>query len=387
MKNRLSIVAAAFLVLLLGCQPSEKGRVIEEVPTGYVGDARLNPYLAAERYLNKVGFDARASRTWDGFGPEVGVVVIPASYLTSRGLGMRIAEWIAEGGIVIMTINGGEPEINDFTYNSFWELPEEGDYPGMDYLLAETHVTLSSEDWGSVPEKELAENGHLERPWHIAQLTPYEDGQYEIEQEGSVAIESSQGSDWEGLPNLGSRAVLAGHGSGQLLVMAHARPFRNPYLDRKDHARFLETIARWGSRGETVFIYGSSNSFFTLLWQRGWMIVIAGLFLLIAWFWLRIPRFGPIMNDSFQEDRSYGQELTASARFLWRGGYLPGLIIPLRARLSADHDGDTEAHINRLSERSGLSRDEVVEALNVLPAKDPGTVLRIVKNLQTLLKS
>ena len=116
------------------------------------------------------------------------------------------------------------------------------------------------------------------------------------------------------------------------------------------------------------------------------MVVIAGLILLFCWLWMRIPRFGPILQDSFKRPRPYGEELKASARFLWRRGQIEYLLRPLRAKLEMDNQGAPETLYDRLAEDSELKRDEVAEALTVNPPKDPGHILKMVQKLQTLLK-
>ena len=45
------------LVLFSGCGQKEERRKVDEIPMGYVGKARINPYLAAEKYLDQQGWD------------------------------------------------------------------------------------------------------------------------------------------------------------------------------------------------------------------------------------------------------------------------------------------------------------------------------------------
>ena len=116
------------------------------------------------------------------------------------------------------------------------------------------------------------------------------------------------------------------------------------------------------------------------------MVVIAGLVLLFAWLWMRMPRFGPILRDNSIKRQPYGKSLITSARFLWRTGELEHLLRPLRAQLEKKNHGDPESFYDRLAEESGLTRDEVVEALNINPPKDPGHILKLAQKIQTLFK-
>jgi hypothetical protein len=116
------------------------------------------------------------------------------------------------------------------------------------------------------------------------------------------------------------------------------------------------------------------------------MIVIAGLILLVAWLWMRIPRFGPILRDNSVKRQPYGESLITSARFLWRTGELEHLMRPLRAQLKRENQGDPASFYDRLAEESGLPRDDVVEAFTIDSAKDPGHILKMARKLQTLFK-
>lgn len=377
-----------FLFLLslvfVACDSGEK----EEIPIGYRGKARVNPYLAAERYLVGEGWPAKSSRIWSEFGEETGTIFMPGTSLGSKGLAMRALHWVENGGLLILTIEGGEPERNDFVgHQSGRGIPDKGDYPGLDYLLGEVGVEIVAQDWESIPSDELPEHGKLSRPWHIA-VVPFEDADsMELEFEGSVALRADQyGTDWEENVALPSRVIATGYGDGNVLVLAHARPLRSAYLDRADHGIFLDMIADWNARGDIVFLYGSTTSFFGLVWQRAWMAVVAGLILLAVWLWMRIPRLGPVLEDDFSTKRPYGDSLVASARFLWRGGHIAHLVRPLRDRLEHAHQGDPATLYQRLANESGLSRDEVAQALTLEPTKDPGTLMKLVQKLQALLK-
>ena len=380
-----SLFAFLMVFILSGCE-SDKDEV-EEVPTGYRGNARVNPYLAAERYLDEGGWDVRSSRIWDDFGYQTGVILMPGSFLASKAEGMRALEWVSKGGVLVLMVEGGEPERNDFTTTKSGSgVPSEGAFPGLDYVLSESGVEVVYEDWEGVFIESAEARGHLRRPWHVAEVEPDGGGKLELEFEGKVGLSVRNGSDWEENREFSSRMVSTSYEMGRILVMAHARPLRSPYLDRVDHGRLLEMIADWNAGGEIVFLYGSSLSFSGLIWQRAWMVVVAGIILLLVWLWMRIPRLGPIVEDQHQIRRPYGESLTTAARFLWRGGHAEHLIRPLRARMESRHQGDPATLYQRLADQSGLTRDEVAEALTHTPAKDSGTLIKLVQKLQTLLK-
>jgi hypothetical protein len=374
------------VLFLAGCQDPDRGEKVKDVPTGYTGKARVNPYLAAELYLTKKGWSAKSSRTWTNYDYETSIIFMPVSFLQTKGMGIRALDWVSNGGTLILTVEGGEPARNDFTASSSGDgVPYGGQFTGMDYVFEELGVEVETVDWSDFSDAEKEEDGHLNRSWHVTRLEEHRGGLH-FEQEGQVALSIANGWNWDLEVGGFSRMVGIGYGNGEVMVLAHARPLRSPYLARSDHAAFLEKIADDYGNGNIVFLYGSGNSFFGLLWKEGRMVVIAGLLLLVAWLWMRIPRFGPVLHDAFKKPKPYGEELKASARFLWHRGQIEHLLRPLRARLEKENQGDPETLYDRLAEESDLKRDEVAEALTTDPPKDPGHILKMVQKLQALLK-
>ncbi|MGJ8694986.1 MAG: DUF4350 domain-containing protein [Verrucomicrobiaceae bacterium] len=372
---------AVLVCFLSGCD-NDKGEWEErEIPTGYKGPARVNPYLAAERFLNESGKSARSSRVWSDFDHDTSTIIMPGSFLSTKGVAMRALDWVEGGGMLVLTLEGGEAELNEFTGRSYGV---EEEYPGLDYLLEEVGVERGVHEFEEVGGDG---EGHLARPWHIAEIgvvSGEEEYDFEIEFQGPVSLSAEHGEEWD--LDGSSRMVTTGYGNGMLMVLSHARPFRNAYIGRKDHAAFLEQVAEWYGDGEVVFLYGSGTSFFELIWQHAWQVVLSGMILLGAWLWMRVPRFGPVAKDDFTIRQPYGMGLKAAAVFLWRRNALEHLVRPMREELERDHQGPPEALYLSLAEESGLRQEDVFEALNSKNFKDPGAITRVVRNLQLLRK-
>ncbi|MDB4508194.1 hypothetical protein N9051_01280 [Akkermansiaceae bacterium] len=357
----------------------------EEIPTGYIGEARLNPYLAATRFLNDGGWSARSERVWSDFGYETSTIVVPASFLTTKGIGMRALEWVEEGGLLVITMEGGEAEINDFQGSSFWSyLGDDIEKIGLDYLLQEVGVEVTTAAY----DKHSSEDGsgHMAEDWNVAEISLTQNGtdhDLKVEFQGEVGMKKEFGDIWEDEKEA-SRMMTAPHGVGTVMILSHARPFRNAYVDHADHALFLEVLADWNNDGDFIFLYGSGTSFFELLWQHAWQAVVAGLLLLFCWLWKRIPRFGPVKEDDFTHRRSYGDGLKAAATFLWRRNTISHYLNPIRAELQGDSTPDEVRE--KLSRESGLSAEEVTQALYSEPTKDPNSITKMVRQLQLLLK-
>ena len=95
----------------------------------------MNPYLAAERYLEAKGFSAESSRTWSNYGIETSVIFMPASFLQTKGMALRALDWVGNGGTLVLTMQGGEPGRNDFADSYSGMVSEKGDFTGLDEIL------------------------------------------------------------------------------------------------------------------------------------------------------------------------------------------------------------------------------------------------------------
>lgn len=378
----------ALVLLMTGCQ--DEGKVIREEITGYRGEARLNPYLAAEKYLDAQGFEAKSSRVWPENKDGLNMIVVPLSFIKTKGIAMRILEWVEEGGTLVVTMSGGEAGRNDFTSgesdgDGLFSI-EEDEAAGETFFLEQLRVTTALTDWSDLcVVDEIEEDGHLSRPWHLTRLE--EDyGDYQLEFEGEIGLQTGFGRPWELERNGNARIVEAFHGAGSVVMLGHARPFRNPYLARADHAEFLEMLVEYGGSDSVVFLYGAGDSFFAMLWSRGWRFVVAGLVLLLVWLWMRIPRFGPVLADLEVTQKPYGESLLASARYLWRSGQMKALVLPLQQRIDREGQGSISTRAERLAEECDLDAEEVASSLQPIISKDPNTLLKTVQRLQTLLK-
>lgn len=375
-------------LLLVACGGKNKEHEEEIIPTGYVGQARVNPYLAAERFLKADGWNISSERVWGDFGYETSTIILPASFLTSKGVAMRALEWVEEGGLLVVLMKGGESEINDFTRSSWSFSQEVTKKVGLTYFMEELEVMKV--EIGFQKKSSGEAYGKLSTDWNVATIS-YSEGdeyyEYEVEFEDRVALSSDLGSAWEFEKEQGARMLTTDHGDGTVMFLAHARPFRNAYVDRADHPEFLQVVAGWNTYrgdGKIVFLYGSSTSFFDLLWQQAWPAIIAGAILLLVWLWMRIPRFGPVKEDDFTYRRPYGDGLKAAASFIWRKKALEYYLKPLRSSLQGNlNPGEVVA---KLARESDLSAEEIQQALYSKTFKEPGAITRMVKHLQLLLK-
>ncbi len=134
---------------------------------------------------------------------------------------------------------------------------------------------------------------------------------------------------------------------------------------------------------------GVKVSFFAMLWEHGWMAIIAAGALLAAWLWKYLPRFGPLQAAKDTGTRDFAEHLSLTGAFLWRHRQRAQLIGPLRET------------VTRGAVRRGLLRNDPefpeklaafaqMDALRVRAALlsenigDPRTFLRAIQDLRQL---
>ncbi|MEP4079404.1 DUF4350 domain-containing protein [Haloferula sp.] len=356
-------------LLLASCSYKEETREI-----GHKGKARINPFLAAERFLAEYDFEIESKSGWPDLEDEVSLVIIPASAISARGYTDDLDQWANyQGGHVVVLLSYGESYLSDWGISDFSGLDEADDLadPFTEWMgeLGVEFEFDAGEDNDPLTVEKLDFLGEEFEVFMEAKVCPLD-----VDDE-AVMIRSVE------------------HGEGRVTVIADARPFRNRWIGDYDHAALLlalEDAAPY--EGTTAFVRNVSLSFFGLLWGRAWPAVIALILLVIFWLWKSLPRFGPLdSQESTAQARAYDHHLEALGDFHWRLDHAEGLLRPLRdalierAQRLALTSGHREGDVFQLiAERSGISRERAERAMTFEKSKDAGTFTRLVADLQTI---
>ena len=364
---------ALLLVLifsLVGCSYIETTREV-----GHKGRARVNPYLAAERFLEDFGYTVRNDPGWPELDDPLGMVVLPASVLTADGYIEALESWVEWGGHAVITLEHGEGYINDWSRGgSFgsWYAEEEPD--AFDAWMARLGYTVEGgeqEDSFKSPK--------------AGEFVRLRGRRYEVWMESGVRIKPGDGK--------GRLLISRNLGDGRLTIVSDARPFRNRYIGDYDHAELLKTLMELSEYGtEVVFVRNASLSFWSLLWSRAWPALIALILLVAFWLWKNLPRFGPLdAHEDSRALRAYDHHLEALGDFHWRLDRGQGLLRPLResilertqalAMASGRRDADM---FGLMAERSGISRERAERAMTFERARDSASFTRLVADLQSI---
>jgi hypothetical protein len=357
--RRLLVMASAAL-LLNSCDYKEVEREV-----GYKGRARVNPWLAAERFSERMGWETRSVISWTAPTWEESAWVLPASVISNESFGRRTEQWVTEGGHLILLVNHAEGQTSDWTVFHMKPTLE----PAVFNLLERGGITLK--DDGNMQADKIKFQG---RTFKV-----------DAEAESSVARN-------DGKPGV---FVSVRHGEGRMTVLTDGRLFRNRWIGDNDNAALLDALLRAdGGSGVVGFMRGSGMSLWTMLRQHLWTVMIGLAVLTVLWLWKNLSRFGPIESAAAPTVlRGYEHHLEALGDFQWRFDHATSLLAPLREqiveigqRTSLRAGRRDDDFFQYLADRADLPRERVFRALAEAAPADPAVLTRTTADLQQMLK-
>lgn len=359
MKAALTIFAMA--IPLGSCDYTEEQREI-----GYKGQARLNPWLAAERFAGAVSDEEIHSHpSWTVPDPADTVWFLPAAVLGNESFTKQAERWVLKGGHLV--------------------------------LLGE-YADVQSNDWSLIPEP-LREEAALQEMLGRCDLKLLEN---EVSKADKIVLE---GKSFEVAAASSSSVVLGGgqpsifastpHGAGQVSVLMDARLFRNRWIGQKEHAAFLGQLMKMGDNaGGISFTRGSGLSLWGMMVKHLWAVMLALGILIGLWLWKNFARFGPVESTAEAPVlRGYDHHLEALGNFQWRLDRGAALLAPLRAqiiergrRLGSRVGRRDDDFFQFMAERAGISRERAFRALGEPAPADALILTRTVADLQLMLQ-
>lgn len=347
--------AAVALAALLGWSlHREYAWVREDTWAGYQGEARRNPFLAAQRLLERTGHPARSlDRLPDPLPPVTDVLI-----LARRGdpgnarEAARIARWVRAGGLLVAA-----------------GAPPEGYGRVRDALFQQFGAAVAG----------IAPDPTLSRPITL-------DGRTLTVDLG----ERSRISD-PGTP-AGAALLERPLGAGAAILCADLDGLANNRITRYDHADLLCAVAaRRPGAAVWLVIRGDAPGLWAWLARHAGPALASLAVLALAAAWTVAPRFGPLLPAPGPARRSFLEHLDATGRYQWRAGQGRALLDASRAafrqRLVRARPAwaalDPDPLARRLAEHTGLPRERIDLALHH-PARHPAEFLDAIRTLRTL---
>jgi hypothetical protein len=265
----------------------------EQVPgtesVGASGEARLRPFLAAERFATRMGMPAKELRLL----PELnelgagGVLLLPARrQALAPEQRSQVLAWVTRGGHAI--VEAERPPLAD---------------PLLDGLNIKR---LEDKDLPSVVAAELPGGT---RPLNVSF-------------NANIRLDAGRRKTLARVPQTGPlRLVSFQYGKGVLTVATRLDFARNDRIGEQDHAELLWELAKLTPATwlEVVSLM-ERLSLWRFLREHALPALLAGSLLLALWLWRIAPRFGPVPPDAPPARRRLLDHLRASGRYLWTEG-------------------------------------------------------------------
>lgn len=330
-RGRWATAGVALLVGLLAIWMfSSMERVQERVWIGYRGEARDNPWLAAERLLERMGRPSARARSVPQLKalPADGMLVLPRRVSSiDRVEQLRLLEWVEGGGHLVL----------------------EAESPGQsDPILEAAEVgrravttaprKSSPKPPPPPPQSKETEGGGGGGGSAEAAATPKRpEGTVVARLPGAKAALTVQMPLWRTLEPKAALFTLADgdatwmvhlqRGAGRVTVLTELGFAQNGSIGQHDHAEFLWQLASLSpGRGAVTFFHSPAKlSLLDWLLQHAAAALGAAAALLALWLWRVVPRFGPIAPDPEPARKRLLDHLRASGRFQWAAGGGPVL--------------------------------------------------------------
>jgi hypothetical protein len=306
-------------------------------------EVRLRPYLAAERFAQRMGLQAKELRAIPELKdlPPRGLLLLPRlrQELDPATLASLLA-WVGAGGHLVV------------------EAEAIGQSDALLDLLGFKRKALASR---KIAEVTLSDGRKLKA------LLP---GPAVAAPVREPLVAAGEGDAW--------RLVSFRRARGVVTVASSLAFAGNELADQHDHAQLLWALMQAGPATELdVFARPRKLSLLGFLGEHAAPALAGGVLLLALWLWRVAPRFGPLVPDAPPARRRLLDHLRASGRYLWARGQRERLLAAAReaalrrlARAQPEFAAATDAErAARLARLAGVSERD---AAHFLAAQAPG---------------
>jgi hypothetical protein len=366
-------VFALVVFFVAGC--GRKTKEIE-VELGHRGPARQDPFLAANRFLEKLGYTTHKTARLRDCLKSDGALITTLQSFANFGETDAVMSWAKDGGHFIIILAGGENWRNDwdsFDLKDLWKLFRKDEVPEQTRMLKELgvgNVSSGATDELTAKIKNRRLNSELR-------------GNLDLEDK-TDRMDVKVGDD--------KTIALVSHplGYGRVTILAHAHPWRNRYIGNVDNAELLAAVVQLTETEDVWFLNGVRISFWTMLWDRAWFAIVALVLLLIVWLARHLRRLGPPALLKGDSARDFSDHLLLTGAFLWRHREGDSLVRPVQQAVfaAARRSGwseITDEFFADVAARTGFSIERVRSLLTSPAPRDPQAFRQMMIDLKKVL--
>jgi len=259
-------------------------RVPAKVWVGASGEARLRPFLAAERFAERMGLSKKELRSLPDLDALAGggVLLLPNQRQSlDRQRVERLLAWVQAGGHLVAeaeSLGVADPVLDQLAVRRS-EAPL-----GKSLAVAFTD--------GATLKVSLRPGMAIEPPT------------------SRLLLRAADGNSL--------RLATFVRGGGVVTVTTSLDFARNQQIGAPDHAEFLwRLMEATPAKHIAVYYQPVRLSLWSFLTEHALAALAAGVALLVAWLWRIAPRFGPVAPDAPPVRRRLLDHLRASGRYYW----------------------------------------------------------------------
>ena len=392
------LLAAAVGLFFATCEPTE---VV--LPRGYVGAAARNPYLAAERMLDRMRMPTDSFAdvgVLSSLPPVTSTLILPTE---RRSIPDRtsadLLDWVERGGHLVVVSW------------QLWDDPNRHPDPILDAVGVHQFMNKETDDdhgdtqqlQAPAPggEKDGQDDDSGEPPLAEAEFPDRDEPlQLRFDQHFRLDVSDQVSDDdiiLEAGDDAGSHLVTVRHGKGLLTALSDDYFMTQPPIGELDHAEMVYRLTRLGGHRAPVWIvYGDEfPSIWRLVLRNGWMVLASGVLLLALWLWSVVRREGPIAADPAPARRELMEHVRAAGRLQWQRGGAQALVQAVRAALFARmrerhpsfHTQTPREQVAQLEALSGLPAERIDDALGYRQDRDPARFAAKIAVLEKVRRS
>ncbi|MCU7915142.1 MAG: DUF4350 domain-containing protein [Candidatus Thiodiazotropha sp. (ex Gloverina cf. vestifex)] len=372
--NRVAVAAVLLLLLFIFGSIgywfwANFERVSKEVRTDMSAEARRNPWLAAERLLDRLGMqvESRSGRHYLTLPPdEIGALFV-------KDLGAPLPQarqtdllnWVESGGHLV--VSPGRL------------IDDETNHPLLEYFGIELSSTETESD-------DTEDARVIALPGNDEELT------IEFDPDRWFLVESDY-EYWktpaDDFPNL----LIFSWGEGWITFLTDNRYWDNSRIGDSDNALLLARLT--ADYDQAWLLYSTQMpSLLRLLWQWAPYLIASLTVLILLMLWRMTEQIGPRRFLAYSQRRNLLEHLKAASEYAWRTdpatGLLEGARRQVEKRWLASHPLllrlEPPARCQWLAERTGLTPQSIEQALYGCEGES-GQLIKTTVNLQRLLSA
>jgi hypothetical protein len=276
------------------------------IPMPLRGEARRNPFYAAQRFSESLGARTAWDRSFTAPAAD-GVIVLSGWHWTlSARRRESLERWVEAGGrlVVVGDLSGGEAEFAGWSgiVRRYRKNPLETE-DEADFNESESPCRTFQEDGGVSGPAATEASRRL-----LCDVTLMS------------TLSTNKQATWTLRDSSGIQAARVPVGEGSVTVI-NAEPFRYRNLLDGDHAHVFVAATELRHRDDLRFLSEDEHpSLVALAWRYGAPVVVLALGVVALYLWRRAVRFGPLAAAPERARRSLAEQIRGTGSFAWRHG-------------------------------------------------------------------